>query len=62
MDDAPVDGNSITKTGWYDEMIWRLAFQDFKESRMERDINRSTRFLRFEHVKAWSANIDLIKS
>ncbi|MBK8054935.1 MAG: TonB-dependent receptor [Saprospiraceae bacterium] len=54
-------GTLSQKTGWYDEMIWRLAFQDFKESRMERDINRSTRFLRFEHVKAWSANIDLIK-
>jgi hemoglobin/transferrin/lactoferrin receptor protein len=50
------------KTGWYDQMVWRLAFQDFHESRIDRDINKAERHLRSERVKAWSANIDFIKN
>lgn len=46
----------------YDQMTIRLAHQLFEESRHDRDFNAALRFNRFEKVKAWSANVDFIKS
>lgn len=48
--------------GIYDQLTVRLAYQQFEESRFDRDLNSSTRFNRYEKVNAWSANIDFIKT
>jgi hemoglobin/transferrin/lactoferrin receptor protein len=46
----------------YDQMSIRLAGQFFEESRIERDLNRPTRFIKVEKVKAYSANFDFVKT
>ena len=46
----------------YDEATLRLAAQRFEESRHDRDLNKATRFNRYEAVDAWSANLDLYKT
>jgi hemoglobin/transferrin/lactoferrin receptor protein len=51
-------------TAWSDRMKLTLAFQDYTESRHNRNFaggNRLRRTNRFENVKAWSANLDLDK-
>lgn len=48
-------------TGFYDQVNVRLAYQYFEESRHDRDLNKPTRYNRFEEVDAWSANIDFNK-
>ncbi|SFF57087.1 TonB-dependent receptor [Thermoflexibacter ruber] len=46
----------------YDQMSIRLAGQFLEESRIERDLNRPTRFIKVEKVKAYSANFDFVKT
>jgi len=53
---------SITHNGntvLYDDLTVRLAQQSFKESRIDRDINKNDRHIRNEEVAAYSLNIDL---
>ncbi|HQV97220.1 MAG TPA: TonB-dependent receptor [Saprospiraceae bacterium] len=47
---------------FYDQMAFRLAYQTFEESRIDRDINKPTRHIRTENVGAYSANLDFTKS
>lgn len=47
--------------GIYDALQIRLAYQYFEESRMDRDLNKPTRYVREEQVHAWSANFDFEK-
>ncbi|WP_416865868.1 MAG: TonB-dependent receptor domain-containing protein [Imperialibacter sp.] len=49
-------------TGLFDQVTLRLAHQFFEESRIDRDINGSTRAIRIEKVNAYSANLDFSKS
>jgi hemoglobin/transferrin/lactoferrin receptor protein len=56
---------NITKNGsgsFYDHASLRLAQQLFEESRISRNLNDDQRETRLEEVKAWSANLDFIKS
>lgn len=46
----------------YDELTIRLARQDFEESRIDRDINKTERHIRIEEVIANSINLDLQKT
>ncbi len=48
-------------TALYDQMNIRLAYQYFEESRHDRDLNKPTRYNRYEEVDAMSANIDFSK-
>ncbi len=45
----------------FDEVVLRLAQQQFGESRISRDINKANREIREEKVDAWSANLDFEK-
>lgn len=45
----------------YDQLTLRLAHQQFEESRISRDFNRTTRERRVENVDAYSANLDFTK-
>lgn len=45
----------------YDQMTLRLAWQNFEESRFDRNINDNERHIRIEKVDAYSANLDLFK-
>jgi hemoglobin/transferrin/lactoferrin receptor protein len=49
-------------TGLYDEMALRIAFQQFEESRIERDFNAPLRRTRRELVGAYSLNLDFQKA
>lgn len=49
------------KTVMHDEFSIRLAQQSFEESRISRDIHKTTREIRVENVEAYSANMDLAK-
>lgn len=56
---------TITNTSsnlMYDEMIIRLAWQEFEESRINRNFQKTTRFHTTEHVNAYSGNVDFTKS
>lgn len=46
----------------YDELTLRLAQQSFEESRMDRSLNKTDRTVNMENVKAYSVNLDFIKS
>ena len=46
----------------YDETAWRVAYQHFKESRIDRNINDPIRHIREEQVDAISINLDFTKS
>jgi len=46
----------------YDQLMLRLAWQFFEESRIDRDINKTQRHIRVEEVDAYSANIDFVKT
>lgn len=50
------------KGKFYDQLAFRLAYQTFEESRIDRDINKPTRHIRTENVGAYSANLDFKKS
>lgn len=45
----------------FDNLSMSLAHQMFEESRISRDLNRSTREIRVEDVYAYSANVDFLK-
>lgn len=51
-----------SKTKSYDEMIFRIAYQNFEESRISRDLNNPNRQTRIENVDAFSFTIDFNKS
>lgn len=46
----------------YDQMVIRLAWQLFDESRIDRDFQKTMRYHRMEKVNAYSANLDFTKS
>lgn len=46
----------------YDQMVIRLAWQAFEESRIDRDFQKPMRYHRVEKVNAYSVNADFIKS
>ncbi len=46
----------------YDKMRVNIAYQYFQESRIDRDLNRTTRRTNTEEVDAFSANIDFEKN
>lgn len=46
---------------WYDEMVFRGAYQNFEESRIDRNFNAVTRHIRTEQVDALSLNLDFSK-
>ena len=48
--------------GIYDQMNIRLAHQIFEESRHDRDLNKATKYNRFEKVYASSVNLDFTKA
>jgi len=50
------------ETAIYDQMAIRLAIQNFEESRISRDFNKSDRETRIEKVDAFSANLDFSKT
>lgn len=45
----------------YDDLIIRLAHQQFEESRIDRTLNRVDRTINTERVAAYSANVDFLK-
>lgn len=47
--------------GIFDQATLNLAHQYFEESRIDRDLNKPTRFVRIDRVQAYSANLDLFK-
>ena len=46
----------------YDEMVFRAAYQNFEESRMDRNFNAVDRNIRREYVDALSANLDFSRT
>jgi len=46
----------------FDQMTVRLAQQSFEESRIDRSLNSDEKHNRIEEVKAYSANLDFVKS
>lgn len=53
--------SSTIKTTFYDEMTYRLAHQNFEESRISRNLNTTEREIRIEKVDAYSFNLDFNK-
>ena len=53
--------SNFSKSGFYDEMVIRLAYQNFEESRISRNLNNANREIRIEKVDAYSFNIDFNK-
>lgn len=53
--------NYLSKNRVFDEMAFRLAFQNFEESRIERAFNSDLRSIQTEEVGAVSANLDFEK-
>ncbi len=53
--------SSTIKTTFYDEMTYRLAHQNFEESRISRNLNATEREIRIEKVDAYSFNLDFNK-
>lgn len=49
------------KTRFYDDMVLKLAYQNFEESRIDRDFKKPTQSTRIEQVGAISASIDFLK-
>lgn len=60
MNNLNVFHNSESKL--FDKMTIRLAQQHFEESRRDRNLNSSERFVRIEEVEAYSVNLDFTKS
>jgi hemoglobin/transferrin/lactoferrin receptor protein len=50
------------KTKWYDDIKIILAYQDYKESRIERQRNNNNRINQKEEVDAYSSNLDAGKA
>lgn len=57
-----LQANYLTPTVLFDAARLTLAYQDYGESRHNRNRNSVNRNNRFENVKAWSANLDLDKT
>ncbi|HRJ30614.1 MAG TPA: TonB-dependent receptor [Cyclobacteriaceae bacterium] len=53
--------NYISPTVLFDAARLTIAYQDYSESRHNRNRNNVNRNNRFENVKAWSANMDMDK-
>lgn len=53
--------NSATE-GWYDELNFITGFQQFKESRHDRDFGQTTLFETFERVSAYTGNLNFTKA
>jgi hemoglobin/transferrin/lactoferrin receptor protein len=53
--------NHNKKTLLYDQLSIKAAFQNFEESRIDRDINKPIRHIRIEKVDAYSINLDFNK-
>ncbi|MBD3723274.1 MAG: TonB-dependent receptor [Flavobacteriaceae bacterium] len=53
--------SNFVKGNLYDEMTMRLAYQNFEESRISRNLNNVNREIRIEKVDAYSFNIDFNK-
>lgn len=49
------------KTRFYDDMVLKLAYQNFEESRIDRSFNKPTLSTRIEEVAAISASVDFLK-
>ncbi|MCL4815497.1 MAG: TonB-dependent receptor [Flavobacteriales bacterium] len=54
--------NHYADSFFYDHLRLTLAHQFFEESRIDRDLNKSTRRIRKEQVNALSANVDFDKN
>jgi hemoglobin/transferrin/lactoferrin receptor protein len=53
--------NHNKKTRFYEQFSLKAAFQNFEESRIDRDFNQATRRIRIEKVDAYSINLDFNK-
>lgn len=53
--------NSRQRTNLYNTLSLNLAYQNFEESRIDRDLNKDVRFTTVEKVNASSINLDLVK-
>lgn len=51
-----------SNSGFFDEIVLRLAHQFFEESRVSRNINSPNKAIRTEKVNAYSINIDFSKA
>lgn len=51
-----------SNSGFFDEIVLRLAHQFFEESRVSRNINSPNKAIRTEKVNAYSINIDFSKT
>ncbi|MFO7852576.1 MAG: TonB-dependent receptor [Bacteroidota bacterium] len=54
--------SNIANHPMYDEVTLRLAHQSFEESRIDRSLNSNIRSRRIEDVKAYTVNLDFVKS
>lgn len=59
MNQLSIDHRGIS--GLYDELNFRVALQDFEESRISRNFNDIRQNEQIEQVSAFSTNIDLVK-
>lgn len=50
-----------SKSMFFDKVLFNVALQKFEESRIDRDLNKPTRYTAKERVNATSANLDFIK-
>lgn len=57
-----LSAQSVKKTRWYDQASYRLAYQHFAESRIDRGWNQPDRTVQSEEVLAYSANADFTKN
>ena len=46
----------------FDQLTFRVAQQSFEESRIDRSLNSSTKYIRIEEVEAYSGNLDFLKT
>ncbi|MDL5048605.1 TonB-dependent receptor [Oscillatoria amoena NRMC-F 0135] len=56
-----LQANYVSPTAMFDAARFTVAYQDYSESRHNRNRNAANRNNRFENVKAWSANLDFDK-
>lgn len=54
--------NHSNHNALYDEVMLRLAWQSFEESRIDRALNDQVRSTQEERVEAYSLNLDLVKT
>lgn len=59
MNNLSINYNAKNKI--FDEATLRLAYQEFEESRISRNLNDNDREVRVENVAAYSANLDFTK-